>query len=444
MKLLSRWMAAGRQLLLCLMIIVIGITVEQFITWQEYQTLPILQQRTIPLDAESRQLARQAWRYFEVNRLPSGLVSSVTKFPATTMWDVASQLAGMTAAHELGLIQKPEFDRWLHQALVSLATLPLYRGELPNKSYNANTLQPVSYGKLYRRQEIGFSALDLGRLALWLDIIAHRYPEHASASRAVTDRWQIDRLERDGYLMGTDTRSGRERWLQEGRLGYEQYAAYGLAKIGVKAPRALNPQLHRHIVTVLGVPIATDNRTTYPNYVTSEPYVLDGIETGFRSLPMENAQRILQAQQRRFRSTGKWTAWSEENLDRAPWFVYNCVVTGGLPWQTMVPARQNNPAYVGNGKKKLRYHDPSAQVSSTKTAVSWYVLFPNRYTEHNYVALKRLADPQQGVFGGVYEQTQEVNRSLSLNTNGQILEALFYRTIGSSMEAWAYQGASRA
>jgi Protein of unknown function (DUF3131) len=43
------------------------------------------------------------------------------------------------------------------------------------------------------------------------------------------------------------------------------------------------------------------------------------------------------------------------------------------------------------------------------------------------------------VFGGVYENTQEINRSLSLNTNGQILEAILYSHIGSiPLEDWAH------
>jgi hypothetical protein len=77
--------------------------------------------------------------------------------------------------------------------------------------------------------------------------------------------------------------------------------------------------------------------------------------------------------------------------------------------------------------------------SSTKTAVSWQMLFRSRYTERNYNGLRWLADPDRGVFGGVYESTQEINRSLTLNTNGQILEAILYSQIGSiPLEDWAH------
>ncbi len=442
MEKIRGWAKSRQQLLQCLVILGIAVGTERWLNWHEYNQLPIVQARPVALEPESHQLARQAWRYFEVNRLPNGLVSSAEKFPATTMWDVASQLAGMTAARELGLLAPPEFDRWLEKTLISLKELPLYQNELPNKAYNAVTLQPVSYGKLDQHHEIGFSALDLGRLALWLNLIATRYPQHATASRAVTARWRTGRLVHNGYMMGVDTRSGRERWLQEGRLGYEQYAAYGLAKLGIEAKNARNPYLHHQSVMIMGVPIANDNRMTHPSYVTSEPYILDGLETGYRALPIQFAQRLVQVQYRRYRATGEFSAWSEDNLDKWPWFVYNCVVSGSSVWQTIVPSRQNNPSFAGSGKKKSRFHDTDVRVSSTKTAVSWYSLFPNAYTRQNYQSLRWLADPDRGVFGGVYEETQEINRSLTLNTNSQILEALFYRTIGMPIEDWAHRRGS--
>ncbi len=412
------------QAALCIAIGLAGWTVHQGLTWQQNNALPIPIKRAMPLEWQDKALARKAWTYFQKNRLPeTGLVSSAAKFPATTMWDVASQLAGMTAARELELLPPAEFDTWMTQVLASLTKLPLYKGELPNKAYNARTLQPVNYGQLDKYQEIGFSAIDLGRLSLWLDIIANRYPQHATAAKAVTARWQRTRLEHHGSLMGTHIEKGQEQWVQEGRLGYEQYAAYGLTKIGVVAKNALNPQAHEQLVDVNGVKIPADTRTTYHNYVTSEPYVLDGLETGFKALPAVSAGRLLQAQTRRAQATGEFTAWSEDNIDQKPYFLYNNVFVDGQPWQVVSPQGKDN--------YKLR-------VSSTKTAVSWHMLFRNPYTEKNYKALNWLADPAEGVFGGVYEETQQINRALSLNTNGQILQAILYSKIGQPLEDWAH------
>lgn len=413
------------QALICAAIGLTGLAIHQGLDWRQSNILPMPVQRVMPLEWQDKALARKAWTYFKTNRIKeTGLVSSAAKFPATTMWDVASQLAGMTAARELDMLSPSEFDSWMVQVLESLTKLKLYRDELPNKAYNARTLQPVNYGKLDKYEEIGFSAIDLGRLALWLDIVARRYPQHAEAARAVTARWKTARLEKDGSLMGTYLLRGEEQWVQEGRLGYEQYAAYGLTKIGVVAKNALDSKANEQLVDVSGVKIPADTRTTYHNYVTSEPYVLDGLETGFKALPAEYAGRLLQAQTRRSQSTGEFVAWSEDNIDKPPFFLYNNVYVDGKPWNVVNPKGQDH--------YKLR-------VSSTKTAVSWHMLYRTPHTEKNYKALRWLADPSRGVFGGVYEENQEINRALSLNTNGQILQAVLYSKIGKPLEKWAYE-----
>jgi hypothetical protein len=89
-----------------------------------------------------------------------GLVNAVNKYPSTTMWDSASYLAAMTAARELGIIDKAEFDRRMLKFLATLNTLVLFRNELPNKAYNTISGQKVDYTN--KPGEIGFSALDIG------------------------------------------------------------------------------------------------------------------------------------------------------------------------------------------------------------------------------------------------------------------------------------------
>lgn len=61
------------------------------------------------------------------------------------MWDSASYMAAMTAARELGIIDKAEFDRRMLKLLATLNKLDLFRNELPNKAYNTITGQKVNY-----------------------------------------------------------------------------------------------------------------------------------------------------------------------------------------------------------------------------------------------------------------------------------------------------------
>lgn len=121
----------------------------------------------------------------------------------------------------------------MSQMLKTLASMPLYKGELPNKVYNSKTLIPVNYGQLDKREEIGWSALDLGRLAIWLNIVGTKYPKMRSQTEAVWKHWQIKRLVKNGQMYGTSVIAGEEQYTQEGRLGYENYRAYGLKLWGL-------------------------------------------------------------------------------------------------------------------------------------------------------------------------------------------------------------------
>ena len=65
--------------------------------------------RSGELTAREMTIAKNAWQYFVSNYQPTtGLVNAVNKYPSTTMWDSASYLAAMTAARELGIIDKAE------------------------------------------------------------------------------------------------------------------------------------------------------------------------------------------------------------------------------------------------------------------------------------------------------------------------------------------------
>lgn len=74
-----------------------------------------------------------------------------------------------------------------------------------------------------------------------------------------------------------------------------------------------------------------------------------------------------------------------------------------------------------------------------KAAVGWHALFRTVYTEKVHKGMRWLADPSQGVFAGFYEETQQPNQALTLNTNGIVLEALLYSHVGRPLDVWAHQ-----
>jgi enterochelin esterase-like enzyme len=373
------------------------------------------------------EIARQAWRYFQRNwNDKTGLVNSADGFASVTLWDQAAAIAALVSAKEMNVVSASEFETKMTRMLKTLATLPLYKNELPNKVYNAKTLIPVNYGQLNKRDEIGWSALDLGRMALWLKIVGTKYPQLRDRTNAVWQHWQLRRLTKDGQLYGTAIVQSKEQYNQEGRLGYESYAAYGLKLWGLDVKQALNTQTHVAFVNLYGQRVPYDRRdyktSEANNYVLSEPYILDGIETGFQSLPKAYADGVLAAQEARYQATQQLTALTEDNLDRAPYFVYNTLFVNGQPWATITDTRQQ--------RNDLRFF-------SAKAAIGWHVLYNTPYTQKLFAFVPANLKSDQGWYNGFYETLKQPNRALTANNNGVILESLLYKQVGQPLTVWA-------
>lgn len=372
-------------------------------------------------------VARQAWTYFQKNwQQKTGLVNSVSGFESVTMWDQAAAIAALVSAKELKLVSAAEFQTKMSQTLKTLATLPLYQGQLPNKVYNSKTLVPVSYGQLTKREEIGWSAIDLGRMSIWLKIVGAKYPQFKPQTEAVWKHWQVQRLVKDGQMFGTAVAKGKETYNQEGRLGYENYAAYGLKLWGLDVHKALDTKTNTAFVGIYGQGVPYDKRdfdnSGANNYVLSEPYILDGIETGFQALPKAYADRVLAAQEARYMATNQLTAATEDNLDRAPYFVYNSIFVNGKPWANITDTRQNHP--------DLRF-------LSAKAAIGWHVLYDSEYTQKLFDFVQTNLKAEGGWYNGYYEVFKEPNKAQTANNNGVILQSLLYKKVGKPLIIWA-------
>ncbi len=371
--------------------------------------------------------AKQAWRYFEKNwNEDTGLVNSADGFASVTIWDQAAAIAALVSAKELGLVTEADFEKKMRRTLQTLAKLKLYKDELPNKVYNSKTLIPVNYGQLDKREEIGWSALDIGRMAIWLKIVATKYPTLTEDAEAVWKSWKVTRLVKDGQMYGTSVTKGKESYNQEGRLGYESYAAYGLKLWGLDVSKALDVKSEVAFVDLYGQGVPYDKRdfknSEANNYVLSEPYILDGIETGFQSLPKAYADRVLAAQEKRYQATKQLTAVTEDNLDRAPYFVYSTLFVNGNAWATITDARET--------RNDLRF-------LSAKAAIGWHILYNSDYTRKLFAFVTTNLKTDLGWYNGFYEALGEPNKSLTANNNGVILESLLYKKVGQPLSVWA-------
>ncbi len=393
-----------------------------------------LDQRTEHELAETRVLSEQelewaqiAWRYFENNyQSETGLVNSVDGYPAATMWDTASYMLGAISALRLHVITPDTFHTRMSKLLDSLAIMPLFEGELPNKSYNTTNLAMVDYTNAATDAGIGWSAIDVGRVLVPLNVLIWNYPEFTPQVRAVLNHWNIDAMLQEGLMMGTALDDqGNVIFVQEGRIGYEEYAAKSLSLMGYDVSKALLYVDFLQYEDIYGIDIPTDSRDPEVyhahNYVVSESYILDGLEFGFDFRSQEFARRVYAAQEARTADTGILTAVSEDNIDQAPYFVYNTVFTSGAAWNAITDEGEDASEF-----KSL----------SLKAAFGWHNLYETEHTEALIEKVKTLYDPESGWYSGWYEVKDEPNKAMTANTNGIVLESLAYRQFGPLVAAY--------
>jgi hypothetical protein len=369
------------------------------------------------LTEQEQQWARIAWSYFERNLDPqNGLVHSVDGFPAATMWDTGSYLLALLAARDLDVIDAREFDIRMAKALVALEQLPLYAGKLPNKSYDTGSLAMTDYRDQPTQSGIGWSAIDIGRLLVPLTAVVWQHPVHTPAVRRVLARWNTGALAHGGELFGFEPGGkGQPHEVQEGRLGYEQYAAHTFALMGLDVEAAGDWRRHLQEVKVDGVAICADDRD--PGHfgaldaVVSEPYLLAGLEFGWTANARECAWRAYRAQEARWRRTGALTAVTEDHVDQAPYFVYDSIWANGRPWATL----------TDKGEEVPRLH-----TLSVKASFGWNALLRTDYTAKLVQRVASLNDPAKGWYAGLYEEGARTNRALTANTNAVVLESLAY------------------
>ncbi|TNC66584.1 DUF3131 domain-containing protein [Rubellimicrobium roseum] len=373
------------------------------------------------LSAGQREDARAAWAYFLGNTQPdTGLVNTIAGYPATTMWDTGGFLLAAIAAERLSLLPRDEFDRRVGQALDSLARLPLYDGKLPNKSYDTRTLAMTDYANEPTETGIGWSALDIGRLLVPLHVLLTRYPGQAEGVQAVLAHWDLGAAVQDGRMVGAlplEDGEGHEL-VQEGRLGYEQYAARGFELFGFDMGEADRVEAQLDWAEVHGVEVPVDRRDPEAfgahSHTLSEPYLLAALEYGWDTRLRDLAWRVYRAQERRFEDTGTLTAVTEDHLDRAPFFVFSSVVANGEPWAVLTDTGENVEAY---------------RILSTKAALGWHALYRTGYTERLAGAVQDLRTPD-GWQAGRYESLDEPDAALAANTNAVVLTALHYWAMG--------------
>ena len=367
--------------------------------------------------------AKIAWKYFENNyNEETGFFNSVDAYPATTLWDISSSAHALMSAYEIGIIEYVELETKITKLLTSMKTMALYQNELPNKMYNTFNLEMVDYSNRTSSEGIGWSAMDIGRFFGVIKRIHKSYPQFTLLANQVISRWNVNKILEDATLhgIGFSFKDKGVTIVQEGKLGYEEYASKGYMVNGYDASESLKYTDFIKFEEIYGIEIATDTREVkhHPayNYVLSEPYILDGIEYGWDINSKELAYRVYKVQKKRANDLRMPIAVSEGHIDKAPYFVYNSIYTNGNKWTCIAE----------NGDDASDFKS-----FSTKAAYAWATLYDDDYTEVLIENLAGLNNKDKGWYSGRYDKSELVNKTLTANTNGIILECINYKMTGS-------------
>lgn len=375
---------------------------------------------TRTLDERDLDRARTAWRYFETGRDPvTGLVGTVGDSAFTTLWTVGDQLAATVAAHRLGIVDARAFDAQVSQILLFLNTMPLSQGGRPGKVYGVSTGQLTDFDG--NPADLGWSAVDLGRLLVWLRVLAQEYPHYRSYVANAVGRWTLcGMIADDGRPLAADGSGAAFVPYPETRRGYDAYAVRGFRAWGMEVPERAAPSRDFEIdIYGTAFPMVADGAP-----VMTGPYVLLGIEFGRRPIggagePLRRPD-IPAVQEARFEAEGILTARTDYRRSSEPYVVLDTILADGYPWSTI---DMDGRAY------------PELALLSTRAAFGLWALNENGYTRRLLAQVEPLSDPSAGWLEGRYEASGGYEWTRTAATNAVILEALLYRARGPLVQA---------
>jgi hypothetical protein len=368
-------------------------------------------------------IARAAWSYFEpaggAFESPDGVREAVNGGGFTTPAAVGDQLAATIAAYRTGLVGRGAFDSRIARILRFLDGANLSGVGLPGRFYDIRTgrlADPASPGA-----DPGWSSIQIGRLLVWLRILADEEPRLAVLIGQIVARWNLcQAIDAEGRPLGA-VRVGKQLvGTVETGTGYGDYALQGFRAWGVAAPVRAPPESHSSIpIEGLAIPLP-DGASAEP--MMTAPYALLGMEFGWVGLdgaPMTVQRRFaeltLEAQRRRFARTRTLTARSDFVRSADPYVVFDSVMSGGHPWST-----DDGAGHV---------HEDLALVS-TRAAFGYWALRPlDGYGGRLVKAVIHSPRPG-GLAEGRYERGGAEEPTQTAATNAFVLEALLYRQAG--------------
>ncbi len=374
-----------------------------------------LSSANIDRNNQDKIIATKAWQYFIHNvDGKTGLSYDTHDYPYSTMWGVGSYIAGVVSAHRLGVISLETFNARFKLLINSLNQMPLYNGEMPNRQYKVDTLGLVDIKNNSSDVGSGWSAIGIGRLLIWLKIVDNWYPGFQNDIQAFIGRLDLDRLLKNSELNGVFYDGFSETIFNEGRFGYEQYAAMGYKLWGYSVANALN---YESVVfkSLYDIDVPIDSREGA--YLVSDPFLLAAMEFSLVDEDFNRyTQRIYQVQKKHSLAIKHPVAQTEINLHQTPWFAYLSIFDNNKAWQ--VASNEGG-------------HYPNFSGYSTHGVFMLDAVFSDDHTHNMLSSASKLVSDDLGFYTGE-SYDGEVIRALSSHSNGSILQSLLFKKLNEA------------
>ncbi len=360
--------------------------------------------------------AKVAWKYFETyEETKTGLVQTVAGYHVATLWDIGTIIAALISARQLNIIGETLFYNRINRILSWLEKMPLYRNELPNHTYRTDTGNFANRRGEEAKEGYGWATIDIGRYLIWLKVIATYYPNLKDRVEKIFRRYDFSRaIWGNNMYDSVALKRHRERLIKEDSFVYLGYARIGYILWNIQGiPK--DPLKKRLVFqdTRYG-PIPSDKK--HHERLTSDPITLLAMEYGWPSYEWHRLSKgFLNAIVRYSKKRRLPFLPDEESVDRKPWFVYTTLSSHGRPFVCVDIRGVEHPELANLSLK-------AAFTLSLISKDNYFINLRNRLSD--------LLKTKSGFWAGQYEN-KKINRVLHLNTNGVILEALWFAKRGN-------------
>ncbi len=370
---------------------------------------------------EQLEMAKIAWKYIENNyNEKTGLINAADKYPSASVWDWANAIYAVYAAKKFGLIDQHRFETMINKFLETMQSVRLFNNELPNKTYNTESMLMTDYGNNVKDEGIGWSVADLARLMSALNLLEQCEETLNPAIEKLLLRYRYCRSAGvDGNMYGASYEDGQVSTHHETLTGYEEYLARSYELWGFDLSEARSYKFMK-LVELYGVKIPVETRDFYSAFVGSESYWYTGFDYGLDDNESgKYIESIYKVQEARYKATSQFTAITEDHINQKPYFLYNTIYEDAEPWKT---TNHNAQDYA------------DFRAVSTKAAIGMRYLFDTNYTRKLFDYIDDSYDKGKGYYAGIFETKPGINSAVTLNTNAVILESLLFANLGPLQE----------